>query len=669
MKFSSLAGVTATTVMGLLSVMDAGARPLKIEDLDKIERVADPQLSPDGQWVLYTMTSTNVASDGRRTSVWLAGWAGGDPIRVTRESESASTPRWSPDGRWISFLREGDGAEGGSQLWLLDRKASGEARRASDIPGGIGSYVWSPDSRRLAVEYRQEIPLSKDAGGKDIPAPWVIDRVRFKEDAGDGYLHDRIKPPRIYLYDVQTKSFEPLTAGGEFEESSPAWSPDGRRIAFVSNREADGAYSDYGDIYVAPSQPNSAPRRLTDFPGADESPAWSPDGRQIAFLQGGEPKYWMYNQMSLAVVPAAGGAVRHLAEALDRDIDNPIFSADGRSIRFLVTDDRLRYPAQVPTGDGEAQRLLQGKYAVAAFSQAKDRVAVLASSDRSPPEVFALEKGRLRPLTRHNEAALAGIDLVEREDIDFPAADGERIGGMLARPAGYQEGQRHPTILWLHGGPYGQDSHAFHNAVQVFAANGYAVVQVNYRGSSGRGRTFGRGIFADWGNRDVSDSLAAVDHLVKRGICDPQRLGVGGWSYGGFLTDFIIVSDGRFKAAVSGAGSGTKTSLYGTDLYAHGNELEWGTPWGDTDVWMRISRPLYQADRVRTPTLFIHGAKDYNVPVSGSEQMYRALKTLRVPTQLVIYPGEHHGIGRPSYARDLMQRFLDWYARYLQPVS
>lgn len=658
----SLNYLFAATVAAALITPIVDARPLKIEDLDQIERIGDPQLSPDGQWVLYTVNSFDAGTDGRRTTIWQVSWNGGEPTRVTRESDAASAPRWSPDGRWISFLRSGDN---GNQLWLLDRKGGAEAQQLTDVPGGIDSYVWSPDSRRLAIEYREDVPLTKDASGKEIPAPWVIDRVRFKEDAGDGYLHDRIKPTRLYLFDVQARSFEPLTSGGEFEESSPAWSPDSRRIAFVSNREADWQHSDYGDLYVVAAQANSVPRRLTDFPGVDADPTWSPDGRHIVFLQGSEPKYWMYNQLNLAVVPAAGGTVRRLADALDRDITTPQFSTDGRAIRFLVTDNRLRYPAQVAMNDGEVQRLLQGPYAVTAVSSAKERTVVLASSDRSPAEVYALEKGKLRALTRHTESALSGIDLVEREDIDFVVADGERVHGMLAKPLGYRGGQRYPTILWMHGGPYGQDTHAFHNAVQVFAANGYAVVQVNYRGSSGRGKVFGRGIFGDWGNRDVSDALAAVDHVVKLGVADPQRLGVGGWSYGGFLTDFIIVSDTRFKAAVSGAGSGTKTSLYGTDLYAHGNELEWGTLWDNTDVWMRVSRPLYQANRVRTPTLFIHGVKDYNVPVSGSEQMYRALKTLRIPTQLVIYPGQHHSITRPSYARDLLRRYLDWYARYL----
>jgi dipeptidyl aminopeptidase/acylaminoacyl peptidase len=230
---------------------------------------------------------------------------------------------------------------------------------------------------------------------------------------------------------------------------------------------------------------------------------------------------------------------------------------------------------------------------------------------------------------------------------------------------------RYPTVLWIHGGPYLQDEHGFnydpaYDARQVLAAQGYAVLQINYRGSRGRGIEFAHRTFARWGERDVADLLEGVDHAVSLGIADPDRLGVGGWSFGGILTNYLIVSDPRFRAAVSGAGWGSKISLYGTDLYAYVNELEFGAPWRSPEVWMRISRPLFQADRVRTPTLFVSGARDFNVPVAGSEQMYQALKSLRVPTQLVLYPGEHHMIERPSFERDLLQRYVSWYDRYLK---
>lgn len=660
-----LAGLLATLSLSLLAGA-ASARPVTIADLERIEDLRDAQISPDGRDVLYTVTTTDVTADTRRTSIWRVAWDGGAPVQVTRPEDGAGSPRWSPDGRWISYTRsEG---EGPAQLWLLARDGSAAPTRATDVDGGIDHYVWSPDSRRLALVRRVETPLRKDAKGHDIPEPWVIDRVRFKEDAGDGYLHNRIKPPRIYLYDLQARTLAPLTAGGEFEEESPAWSPDGSRIAFVSNRQPDWQYSDYGDIFVAPARAGATPTRLTDFPGYEGAPAWSPDGRQIVFAHGSDPQYWMYNQLDLATVPAAGGPIRRMATGLDRDIADPMYSPDGRSIRFTIADDLEHVLAQVPASDGKVEPLIKDGLYIAGTSQSNDgRLVVIAASEGVPPELHALDNGKLRALTRHNAAWTSGLDLVKREAIAFRGVDGEQVHGLLARPVGYQPGQRYPTVMWLHGGPYGRDEFGFDSTVQLLAAQGYAVVQVNYRGSLGRGRTHGRGIFGDWGNRDVTDSLAAIDHVVGMGIADPQRLGVGGWSYGGFLTDFIIVSDTRFKAAVSGAGSPTKTSLYGTDLYAHGNELEWGTPWDNTEMWLRISRPLFQANRVRTPTLFLHGVKDYNVPVSGSEQMYRALKTLRIPTQLVIYPDEHHGIHRPSFSRDLSQRLLDWYGRYLSP--
>ncbi len=656
--FAVLFGVAAVWGTG-----PADARPLAVDDLDRVERVSGAKLSPDGGRVLYTVTTTDVAADSRRTSVWQVDWSGSAAERLTDPASSAHTPDWSPDGQWISFIREADG--GSSQVWLMPADGRGEPRPVTRVEGGVSNYAWSPDSRRLAIVYRAERALRKGEDGKDVPEPWVIDRVRFKEDAGDGYLHDRIKPERIYLHDLQAHTFDPLTSGGEFDEDSPAWSPDGRHIAFVSNRGPDWQYVDYGDIHVVSSQPGSTPRRLTDFPGADRAPAWRPDGREIVYLQGSEPQYWMYNQLGLATVSVDGGAPRMLATGLDRDVGSPVFDERQSSIRFLVTDNRLRYPAEVPASDGPVTRLVEGDYQVESFATSNGRMVVVASSDRSPAEVHAVEHGRLRPLTRHNETWLRGVELMEAKDIEFVAADGERVHGLLTMPVGGKGGKRHPLVLWLHGGPYGQNGHEFDFRRQILAAHGYAVLHVNFRGSRGRGKTFGRGIFRDWGNRDVTDARAGVDHVVSMGVADPERLLVGGWSYGGFLTDFIIVSDARFKAAISGAGSPTKTSLYGTDLYAHGNELEWGTPWDETDLWMRVSRPLYQAGRVRTPTLFIHGAKDYNVPVSGSEQMYRALKTLRVPTQLVIYPGEHHGINRPSFARDLLQRYLDWYGAYV----
>jgi dipeptidyl aminopeptidase/acylaminoacyl peptidase len=252
------------------------------------------------------------------------------------------------------------------------------------------------------------------------------------------------------------------------------------------------------------------------------------------------------------------------------------------------------------------------------------------------------------------------------EEIAFKSRDGTAIHGFVLKPADFRPGRRYPTLLRIHGGPVWQYFHDFANLDwQVFAARGYLVVGVNPRGSSGRGEKFSTAIFAAWGEKDGDDVLAAVDHLVARGIADPERLGIGGWSYGGILTNQVIARDRRFKAATSGAGQGNALLGYGTDMYTLEYELELGKPWANLDAWKRVSQPFLQADRIVTPTLFLCGQEDWNVPLINSEQMYQALKSLGRKTELVIYPGEAHGINRPSFVLDRMERYLAWYDEHL----
>jgi dipeptidyl aminopeptidase/acylaminoacyl peptidase len=294
------------------------------------------------------------------------------------------------------------------------------------------------------------------------------------------------------------------------------------------------------------------------------------------------------------------------------------------------------------------------------------KVAVLASTPSAPPEVFALEGGELRALSRQNDRWLTDIQLAPVEEISFKSRDGTPIGGFLMRPVGYQPGTRVPAVLRIHGGPVSQFANEFDFAWQLLASQGYAVVAANPRGSSGRGEKFSTAIWADWGNKDGQDVLAAVDYAVAQGIADPNRLGVGGWSYGGILTNQVIARDQRFKAAISGAGQSNVLAGYGTDQYVREYEAELGTPWRNTAAWLKVSFPFVHADRIVTPTLFLCGDKDFNVPLLNSEQMYQALKSLGRETQLVIYPGEHHGIEKPSYQRDRLERYLDWYGRHLK---
>ena len=277
--------------------------------------------------------------------------------------------------------------------------------------------------------------------------------------------------------------------------------------------------------------------------------------------------------------------------------------------------------------------------------------------------------GAFRPLTHQNDTLFAELQLGTTENFTSTSKDGTEVHSILVKPAGYVAGRKYPMILFIHGGPNGQDAHSFSFERQLFAANGYVVISVNYRGSSGRGTAFQRAIFADWGNKEVADLLGAVDYMIATGIADPNRLGIGGWSYGGILTDYTIATDSRFKAAFSGAGSALQTSMYGLDQYTRQYDNEIGPPWKAQDVWIRISYPFFHADRIKTPTLFLGGEKDFNVPVAGGEQMYQALRSLGIDTQLIIYPGQFHTLTTPSYQRDRLERYVAWFDKYLKPGS
>jgi dipeptidyl aminopeptidase/acylaminoacyl peptidase len=312
------------------------------------------------------------------------------------------------------------------------------------------------------------------------------------------------------------------------------------------------------------------------------------------------------------------------------------------------------------------ERLVDGPRVITSVSRAADgALAVLATTATQPPEVFAVEGRDLRQLSRQNDAWLAGVQLATTEGISARGKDGTVVNGLLVKPASYIVGRRYPAILWIHGGPNLQDQYEFRFERELFAANGYVVYTANYRGSTGRGEKFGTSIFADWGNKEVQDLLAMTDRVVALGIADPDRLGIGGWSYGGILTNYTIATDKRFKVAASGAGSSLQLAMYGTDQYIAQYEGELGPPWKNQNAWLKVSYPFFHADRITTPTQFMGGDKDFNVPLIGSEQMYQALRSLGVETELIIYPGQHHIISRPSFKRDRFERYVAWFGKYL----
>jgi dipeptidyl aminopeptidase/acylaminoacyl peptidase len=650
----------------------AAARALLLDDLYRLRTVSDPRISPDGAWVAYVVSTPNRDADADDTDLWLVSWDGKERRRLTDAPAPEHSPRWSPDGRRIAFLTDRGDPDAGDQLWVLER-AGGEAVQHSRFEGTISTYDWSPDGARIVFAAVKSAGRAAPAGaGKAAEKPIVIERLQFKQDE-EGYL----PAERSHLYELELASGTVTQwTDGEQDDLQPGYAPDGRRIAFLSKRGADPDRHNNWDVCVMDARAGAPATPLTTNPGMDGDPTgdwgigtprFSPDGVRVAYLAGGAPQDIWYGLVQVGVIAADGGAAALPTARLDRNTIDPGWSADGRSIYFRLEDDLGVQLARVRMGSDRVERLTAADGTVTAFDAgARGRIALVRSTSDHPTELYALDRARLRALSEHNAAWTKEVELARAAAIGWRGRDGERIHGLLIAPRNRPRDARLPALLDLHGGPVAQHQHEFDFAWQWFAARGYAVIAPNPRGSSGRGYRFQRLLFAQWGLVDVPDVLTAVDHAVAMGVADPRRLGVGGWSYGGMLTNYVIASDARFRAAVSGAGAGNMLAAYGTDQYVREWEIELGLPWDNTELWLRLSFPFLQARRIGTPTLFLCAGQDWNMPCIGSEQMYQALRRLEVPTQLVVYPGEPHGLDRPSHRADRLQRHLDWYDRYLR---
>ena len=635
-------------------------RALEISDMRRLADVSDPRMSRDGEWIVYTVSMVDSAHDRSNGDIWLARWDGSRVTRMTWGTDDEHSPQFAGGTRAISFLSARGDTRQSDQLWLLPADG-GEARKLTAIKDGVDDYSWSPDGKRVVLALHDST-----ADADSAPHPIVIDRFQFKQDV-EGYLDEH--RVHLWLFDVDSKSLVQLTHG-DHDDVMPEWSPDGSAILFSSKQQKDPDRTDNWDLYVIAPTPGATARQLTQNDLDDSDPqwesraVWSPDGREIAYLQGGPDSLIYFSLQRLAVVPAAGGPVRVVSRGLDRSFVHPAWSADGKSIYAQLEDDGSMILARVSRDGGTIERVLDGRRSIAAVTAGGSHVAIVQSTPTHPDELFAVERDSARQLSDANPW-LRGIRLAEQEPLAAKSKDGTIIHGFLMRPIGTDAREPLPTILRLHGGPVSQWENGFELSWQMLAAHGFAVVGMNPRGSSGRGFAWAKTIYAHWGEKDVEDVLSGVDYLVAHHIADPHRLGVGGWSYGAELTDYVIASDTRFKAAVSGAGIGNVLAGFGTDQYVREYSAELGVPWKHLDSWLRVSYPFLHADRIVTPTLFMAGDLDYNVPLQNSEQMYQALRSLGVESELVIYPGEHHGLTRPSFLADRLSRYIGWYGKYL----
>jgi len=643
---------------------------LTIDHYFELAGVSNPQISPEGDWIAYVVNRSILEEDKSRSRVWVIPAQGGDPVAMTAEGESSSHPRWSPDGKYLSFLSARN--DGQTQVWTLFRQG-GEAVQLTDTAQSVNSFEWSPDAGRMLLVLQDPSPeelAAKEQGDdykKETAPPWVIDRQQFKTDYV-GYLDRR--RTHIHVLDIASGEITQLTTG-DYDDSQPAWSPDGKYIAFTSNRTENPDSNYNTDIWRVSADPEKAPGKLThvaDSPGADASPAWSPDGKSITHTTITRPDAFDYALPYLAISSSQGGKTRVLTAEMERVIFSPKFSTDGAHIWFLLEDSGEQNLARINLASGKIERMVSGKNIVQDFYPGRNgEVAVLLSNPHLPSEVFLLNKGNLKQITFTNQKLLEQIQLGDVVEVSFNSKDGTEIEGFIIKPPGFIEGKRYPTILNIHGGPQSQYDFSFQFEAQLYAANGYLVVHPNPRGSTGYGQEFCLGIWQDWGGPDYDDVMAAVDDAIERGWADPDRLGVGGWSYGGILTNHVITKTDRFKAAITGASEVLYVANYGHDMYQRWWEHELGLPW-EPEARARYERisPFNKVDRVVTPTLIMGGEKDWNVPILNSEQLYMALKRLGVETELVVYPGEYHGISTPSYIQDLYQRYLKWFGEHLQ---
>ena len=653
----------ALSLVALGPAAHAGSRPWTSDDVLAMKLVSDPQVSPDGRWVAYVVQGLSEDKSAYQTDVWLVTAAGGEARPLTTSSANDDTPRWSPDGRWLAFLSERprpgakeESEEGRRQVWLI-RPDGGEPVMLTSAGGGVSALEWSPEGK--AIGYLAREPKSEEQKARE----------REKDDAWTP--SERYPWSRLWVIDVASREARQLTRG-ELHVSGFSFSADGQRIAFAGQPTPliPDAFS--SDLYVFPAA-GDEPRPLVARLGSDADPAWSPDGKRIAFLsQDGKDRDWFTNRY-VCVVSSEGGAPRNLGFDVDR-LGGPealMWSPDGVSLVVASLRKTAAHLFRVAL-DGRAEPMTTGPAVTTAPSlDGKGRLlAFLREDSESPREVWvkALPAGEPRPLTNTNPQVKELLSL-KKELVTWKGAEGWEMDGLLLYPAGYQPGTRVPLVLSVHGGPAGTHSNTYPATSRLWgwplvAQAGYAVFFPNPRGSGGYGETFRAANVRDWGGKDYQDLMLGIDALVRRGIADPERLAVTGWSYGGFMTSTIVTKTDRFKAAIVGAAVINLTSFTGTtDIpdFARSYFASW--PWEDPQVYVHHSA-LFHAGKVKTPSLVVHGDKDDRVPPSQGWELYTALKKAGVPTDLLILPRQPHGIREPKLLRTCHKRFLDWINRY-----
>jgi dipeptidyl aminopeptidase/acylaminoacyl peptidase len=670
-------------------------RPVEAEDLYAIKLVEDPQISPDGERIAYVLAEIDRSSYEYRRSIWLTPTGGGQATRYT-SGDNDRSPRWSPDGRALVFLRkpagdvkpksdeERDRGVGQPQLWVLSAEG-GEARQLTWAADGAAEPTWAPGGETIIYSAEVGEPDDREAEDgrlhdKSIPAVRTIDRLWYRLD-GKGWNYER----RSHLFAVPASGGTPRQlTDGDWDDGAPACSPDGRRIAFTSDRIDERWTWPGSDIWVL-DLPSGTLIRLTDESLVCGPPAWSPDGRMIAFGAAARRHYDGYTD--LMVVDSAGGAgVRRLTTDFaptfeDTCIDDqraghggphPVWSPDGSEIYMQAAGRGTTQVYAVPLVSGTPRVVAGGPRRIYGFSidRARRRLALASSQPTIPGDLYVAELSRgggERRLTEVNAGLFREVQLATPEEFTFKGADGWDIQGWVMRPAG--AGNRPPAILEVHGGPMAMYGFSFFFEFQLLAASGFAVVYANPRGSTGYGRAFSKAVVNDWGGKDYEDLMAGVDAAVARGFVDGARLGVAGGSYGGYMTNWAVSHTDRFKAAVTMRCVANLAAMFGySDLgWSLIDDFMGAVPWKDLDR-LAARSPITHVDRIHTPLLILHSDQDLRCPIEEGEQMFTALKFLKREVKMVRFEGQSHDLSRSGHPRSRVIRLHhigDWFNAHI----
>lgn len=645
----------------------ASNRPVLPEDTYRLATITALEISPDGKTMAYTTERADRDEDSFRHELWLSDALGRTTKRVCRATDECTSPKFAPNGKRLAYLSD---AGNGTQIWVA-KVGEGRGRAVTDGDESIGDFDWSPDGTRLVYEKNDTSTRSSD------DAPWVITGKQILRD-GEGFVDGR--HAHLWLVAASGGTPKPLTTG-RYDERSPRFSPNGASIAFVSNRNTDPDATDDSDIWIV-EVGGGAPRRLAANPGPDEAPVWSHAGDRVAFV-GSLKANDYYRTTHVMVAPVEGGAACDLTASLDNWVSSDDFVGGGSAPARIVwsqDDATLVVPfdrrganwiAALASDGGGTKELLGGArtYGLVRVSSATRRIFFTVSTPTTLSELWTADSDGTgaRKLFGLNEKILSGLRLVEPTKIETKNAGGDRIEAWLYPPVDFDPSKTYPMILYVHGGPQEFDGDYFDTGLenQLFPGKGWAVLRVNYRGSTSYGEAFSHAIWADWHKREHEDLIAAVDAALARNPwIDPNRLGVGGWSYGGIMTVWIVGHTDRFKVGVPERFSVDYLSCFGTDHWQAQYVAEFGTPWENADRYRELS-PGASVQRIKTPLFLIANERDGNCPPTQAMELYQRLKLLDVPTELVIYPGESHTMALPSHYVDRLHRLVDWFGRYL----